>query len=123
MRRSLPARPPRVIVAGAAVLLAALGLSGCGGGTASKSSGGRAGDTITIKGFAFSPTPLKARVGQKVTVTNEDSAKHTITADDKSFDSKDLAKGQIFSFTPAKAGTYTYTCTIHSYMKGEVDVS
>jgi plastocyanin len=122
-------------------LLAAVGLVGCGqgpagnksgrssGGTSSNSSGSTTGgdsasaDSIVIKGFKFSPTPLKVKMGQKVTVTNMDSTTHTITADDGSFDSKDLGQGKVYSFTVAKPGKFTYTCTIHNYMKGEIDAS
>lgn len=105
----------------------AAALTGCGGGAAgTKASGGKgaSGDAITIKDFKYDPTPLKVKSGQKVTVTNEDSSVHTITADDKSFDSKELKKGQTYTFTaPSKAGSYTYICDIHQYMKGTLEVS
>jgi len=109
----------------------AAALTGCGGGGGgskasggSSSGGGAAGNAITIADFKFSPTPLKVKSGQKITVTNTDSALHTVTADDKSFDTKDLKKGQTFTFTaPGKAGTYKYICDIHQYMKGSLEVS
>ena len=108
-------------------LVVAAALTGCGGGgTAGKAkanAGGTVGDAITIKNFMFDPTPLKVKTGQKVTVTNNDSATHTITATDKSFDSKNLTKGQTFAFTAGKAGSYTYICDIHQYMKGTIEVS
>ncbi|MCU1603436.1 MAG: blue (type 1) copper domain protein, partial [Frankiales bacterium] len=81
------------------------------------------GNAIQIKGFAYSPATLKAKVGETITVTNEDSSVHTITASDKSFDSGDLAKGKAFTFTIKKAGSYDYICDIHQYMKGTITVS
>ncbi len=113
-------------------LVAATALAGCGGGGSSDagSTGGStptggavAGDAISIKDFLYAPMVLKAKVGQDITVTNEDRAPHTITADDKSFDSGDLQQGKVFTFKVDKAGTYTYICSIHQYMKGTLEVS
>ncbi len=113
--------------------VAVVALAGCGGGSSTKAgstgegtpSTGAAvsGDAITIKDFLFTPMDLKVKAGQEITVTNEDRAPHTITADDKSFDSGDLAKGQTFTFKVDKPGTYSYICTIHQYMKGTLEVS
>lgn len=101
----------------------AAALTGCGGGAAAPSAG-KTGDTITIADFRFTPTPLKVTAGQRITVSNSDSATHTVTAEDKSFDSKDLKKGQTFTFNaPTKAGTYRFVCDIHQYMKGSLEVS
>jgi plastocyanin len=114
--------------AGLTAVIAAVALAGCGGGGSAKgtASGGgtaTAGDKVTIKGFAYSPSSLKVKVGQQITVTNEDSAVHTITADDKSFDTGDLAKGKSMTISVKKAGTYTYICTYHQYMKGTITAS
>src|SRR3954468_15802441 len=51
---------------------------------------------LAIKDFTFRPMPLQMHVGQTRVVTNLDSAIHTITADDGSFDSGNLEKGQSF---------------------------
>ena len=37
-------------------------------------------------------------------------------------ESKHLAKGETFSITYAKPGTYDYICGIHNYMTGSVSV-
>ncbi|MDQ6697993.1 MAG: cupredoxin family copper-binding protein [Actinomycetota bacterium] len=92
-------------------------------GGATKTSGG---NTVDIKGFAFSPKALKVSVGTQVTWTNDDSADHTTTSDKgapASWDSGHLAKGKKFSYTFAKKGTYSYHCDIHNSMTGTVDVS
>ena len=78
---------------------------------------------MTIKDFSFEPSTVKVKVGQKVVFTNEDSAVHTATADEGEFDSGDLRKGQSFTFMADKAGTFSYFCTPHQYMKGTVEVT
>jgi plastocyanin len=78
---------------------------------------------ITIQNFKFSPALLTVRAGQTIEVVNMDSAAHTITADDGSFDSGTLEKGQHYTFTIAKAGTYSYICDIHQYMTGTIKVT
>jgi plastocyanin len=77
---------------------------------------------VTIKGFAFDPAQQQVPVGTTVTWTNQDSANHTVTADDGSFDSGQLAQGATFSQTFAKAGTYTYHCSNHPNMKATIVV-
>ena len=66
---------------------------------------------------------IKLMVGQTLVVTNLDDAAHTITADDGSFDSGNLAKGQSFRWKATKAGTYGYICDYHQYMTGTIEVS
>jgi len=81
------------------------------------------GEQVKIAGFAFAPASITVKVGTTVTWTNQDSAPHTVTADDGSFTSGDLATGATFSQTFAKAGTYPYHCNFHSSMKGTVTVT
>ncbi|WP_327366011.1 cupredoxin domain-containing protein [Streptomyces sp. NBC_01217] len=79
---------------------------------------------VTIKDFAFGPARLTVAPGTLITVVNEDSATHTVTATSgKAFDTGDVASGRTVTFTaPDKAGTYPYICTIHPYMKGSLTV-
>ena len=77
---------------------------------------------VQIKGFAFAPRTITVKVGDTVTWTNEDSARHTATADDGSFDTGLLAKGQSGSVTFDTPGTYMYFCTPHPNMKGTIVV-
>jgi plastocyanin len=81
-----------------------------------------AGTAVTIQGFAFSPATLTVAVGTTVTWTNQDSAGHTVTADDGSWGSGNIARGETFSQTLSKAGTYAYHCAIHPNMKGTIIV-
>lgn len=79
---------------------------------------------VTIQNFAFSPIPLTVKSGTTVTWTNKDNADHTATTTSgpASFDSKNIAPGQTFSYTFSQAGTYDYICTIHPTMHGQVIV-
>lgn len=83
-------------------------------------------NTVSIKGYAYMPATIKVKVGTKVTWTNEDNVKHTVTANDDSavkFGSELLAKGETYSYTFNQAGTFSYYCLPHPYMKGTVVVT
>lgn len=79
--------------------------------------------TATIEGFAFNPATLEVAAGTTVTWTNNDSAAHTVTADDGSFQSGRLEQGDSFSYTFETAGTFSYFCEYHSGMTATVTVS
>lgn len=74
-----------------------------------------AGTTITIKSFAFQPAELTAKVGDTVTVTNDDGTNHSATAVDGSFDTDAFSSGSK-TFTLTKAGRIEYKCKVHSFM-------
>jgi plastocyanin len=107
------------------LILATVLLSACGSKSSSSSSasGSNAPLTITIKNFAFSPATLNAKVGDTITVKNEDSAPHSVTATDHSFDTGVLNKGQTATIKVDKAGTENYICSVHNYMTGVIQVS
>ena len=90
--------------------------------SATTSAGGGGANAVSIANFAFSPASITVKVGDSVTWTNNDSTTHTVTADDNSFSSGDLAPGATFSFTFSKAGTFAYHCSIHPSMTGTVVV-
>ena len=111
--------------------VAALLATGCGGGDsgpsagAVPSAGGSSGTSsaITISDFKFSPGTLRVKDGARIKVANDDSAPHTVTADDgHSFDSGTVDSGASTSISAPAAGTYSYHCTIHSFMKGKLVV-
>lgn len=87
-----------------------------------------AGTNTTNKGF--SPNTIKVVLGVNSTVvwTNDDGSPHTVTANDGTFDSGNLAPassgspGGTYTFTFTKPGTYTYHCTYHPWMTGTVIV-
>lgn len=81
------------------------------------------GQAITIKNFMFMPMTITVAPGAKISVTNDDSATHTLTATGKAFDTGDIAPGKTVTVTaPAKPGTYGYLCDIHQYMTGTIVV-
>jgi plastocyanin len=78
--------------------------------------------TVHIKNFAFNPTPLTVRVGERVVFVNDDDEAHTVTATDKTFDSQGLDGAGTWQHVFAKAGAYRYFCELHPYMKALVVV-
>ncbi len=62
---------------------------------------------------------LEVKVGDTITVDNKDSAEHTVTARDKSFDTGRFASGTK-TFTVAKAGRFEYVCDVHPFMTNRV---
>jgi plastocyanin len=79
-------------------------------------------DKVAIVDFQFKPETVEVAVGSTVTWTNEDGFPHTATAEDKSFDTGNLTKGQSGTATFDEAGTFKYICTIHNSMVGTVVV-
>jgi plastocyanin len=77
---------------------------------------------VNTKDFAYAPASVTIAVGTKIIFKNSDTVAHTVTAEDKSFDSKNLDQGQTWSHVFDKAGTYKYTCAYHSFMLGTVIV-
>ena len=82
-----------------------------------------AGSGVAIQGFAFHPPSLTVPVGSTITWTNQDSAPHTATAKDGSFDTGTLKQGQSMTITFSKAGTFAYYCQFHPFMLGTVTVT
>lgn len=131
-----PLRPLLAVVA----LMAVLAVAGCGssgGGTSSSASstpastatptsGGSAaasgGSTVEIANFMFTPMTLTVSAGTTVTWKFDDSTPHTVAADDNSFMSPPMSKGQTYTHTFATAGTVKYHCSIHPFMTGVIVV-
>jgi plastocyanin len=99
------------------------------------SPGASGGSTVTVSmipgaGFntsltkTYSPDPVTVVVGHNSTIkwVNDDTAPHTVTANDASFDSGNVAAGQSFTFTFTTPGTYQYHCVYHPWMTGTVIV-
>ncbi|GAA1716190.1 cupredoxin family copper-binding protein [Fodinicola feengrottensis] len=81
--------------------------------------------SVMIMNYAFSPASLTVAVGDTVTWTNEDTAPHTVTVSSGPvmFASSNLQKGQSFTYTFSKPGTYAYYCAVHPDMKASVTVT
>jgi plastocyanin len=80
------------------------------------------GAEIVISGFAFSED-ITVPVGTTVIVRNDDSAPHTFTADDGSFDSGNIGGGDTFEMTFTEAGTFAFHCNVHPAMTGTITVT
>ena len=79
-------------------------------------------NTITIKDFKFT-VPASLKVGATVTVKNDDSTAHTVTANDQSFNTGPIQPGTTKTFTVSKTGAIGFHCGIHNYMTGSLNVS
>jgi plastocyanin len=77
---------------------------------------------VTISDFKFSPTGVTVNVGDTVTWSNSGPTAHTATANDGSFDTGLLQKGGSGSHTFSQAGTFSYFCKPHPFMKGTITV-
>jgi plastocyanin len=130
----------------AAAALLALGLAACGdddddaadtgdepttteaedtGTTAADDTGDEAtGDaTVVAQDFTFT-VPDSVAAGATVTFDNQDSAPHTMTADDDAFDSGNVTGGSQGEVTaPSEAGEYAFHCEIHPNMTATLTVA
>ena len=130
----------RAFILPVALAILALLLAGCGGGgggsttaggstpapASTTTSGGSGGGTVrvTMKNIAFSPQSVRVKVGQKVDWTNDDGVAHNVTATSgASFRSSDFGQGGTFSYSPTRAGTIDYVCTLHPGMDGTIVVT
>lgn len=78
--------------------------------------------SVTITDFEFTPKTITVNEGDTVTWTNKGPTPHTATAEDGSFDTGNLDKGESGSATFTSAGTIAYICTPHPFMTGKVVV-
>jgi plastocyanin len=123
----------------AAMVALSLGLVACGGSgsdsspseventDSSESESAPSGEAaksekVQIVEFTYEPDPVVIQVGGKVIWQNEDTAPHTATADDGSFDTGTIEKGKLGSATFKEPGIFTYFCEVHPTMHGTVEV-
>jgi amicyanin len=110
----------------------AIVLAGCGGSSSASNTGSGSSSSVQsgtanveIVNYSFKPSSLTVTAGTKVTYTMEDAGTvHTATGTGNSafINSPMLKKGQSYTVTFSKAGTYSYICSVHPYMKGTVVV-
>lgn len=75
---------------------------------------------VKMENFSFYPPEVTIKKGGKVTWTNRDPVRHSVTGD--GWQSELLDKSQSFSQTFDKAGIYQYHCTPHPGMTGKITV-
>ncbi|MBV9961541.1 MAG: cupredoxin domain-containing protein [Parafilimonas sp.] len=108
------------------IFIIGMGIMACsksGSSGYGNNGGNGSGNTVSIKNFAFSVASLSVANGTTVTWTNNDATAHTVTVDDASFDSGNIAPGATFSHKFTAAGTVAYDCSIHTTMKANVVVA
>ena len=107
-----------------AALLGAAVLAGCGGDDEPAAPAAASTDTIRIAEFLYEPESATVTAGRKITVTNADSAPHTLTQEGGSptFDSDTIDGKATGSVTFKTPGEFTYYCQFHPTMKGSVTV-
>ncbi|MDO8557013.1 MAG: cupredoxin family copper-binding protein [Candidatus Jorgensenbacteria bacterium] len=77
---------------------------------------------VNIQNFSFNPAEVSIKTGGTVRWTNKDSALHKIIINGIT-ESQMMAQDGSFEFSFAKAGAYSYICSIHPSMKGIVTVT
>jgi plastocyanin len=88
--------------------------------TAASSGGGKT-VTIDMKNIAFNPSSATVKVGQTVKWVNQDSVPHNVEGGP--LKSSTFGQGGSYTFTPKKAETISYVCTIHPNMKATLTVT
>lgn len=77
---------------------------------------------VVMVDFAYDPAEVTVAVGVTLQVRNADSAPHTITAVDGSFDTGAIIAGASGTLTVASAGQFDFRCTLHPSMTGVLTV-
>jgi len=76
---------------------------------------------VSMQNSAFNPKEITIFAGDTITWTNNDAMLHDVDIQGLG-ESPDLRKGETYSMTFDKPGTYSYICGIHPSMKGTVIV-
>jgi plastocyanin len=86
------------------------------------SAGSRDSVTAVVQDFLFRPARLEIAAGTTVVWANGGQMVHTVTAEDGSFDSGPIEPGERRGIAFSRAGTFTFRCTPHPFMRGEIVV-
>ena len=84
-------------------------------------TGGRDTVTANIEDFLFQPGRLEVTAGTTIVWVNNGQVMHTVSAEDKSFDSG-IDPGQRRGLTFTRPGTFPFHCTPHPFMRGVIEV-
>jgi plastocyanin len=79
-------------------------------------------EKVEILNFEYKSDPVTIQEGGKVIWINRDSAPHTATADDGSFDTGEIDEGKLKSESFKEAGEFSYFCSVHPNMHGTIRV-
>ena len=83
---------------------------------------------VEIRTFQFAPDTVKVTVGTRVTWINRDEIEHTVTTGtpdgrDGTLDVVLRTKGDSVSKAFERAGTWTWFCDRHQFMRGVITVT
>jgi plastocyanin len=77
-------------------------------------------DTVIISNDRFQPATIRVEPGTTVTWVNQDDEAHNVVAEDGSWESPVLQKGEEFSHTFSQGESARYICSLHPWMTGVV---
>jgi len=77
---------------------------------------------IMVENFSFQPGTLTVKAGTTVTWVNHDDVPHTVNENNKTFKSGTLDTDGKFSYKFTSPGTYSYFCSLHPRMTGQIIV-
>jgi plastocyanin len=115
-------RIARLCAAVSVIALSAVALPDLGAGHEVMVKVAASSATVTIDHHAFAPAALTIAAGTTVTWKNADDTAHTVTDKNGVFRSSGLDNGDSFSHTFTTAGDYSYFCSLHPFMVGEIVV-
>jgi plastocyanin len=111
-----------VIVGAALALLAAVGAPAATAQHMHDAGADAPATALTIQFAAFAPPQIDVIAGDTVQWMNASVRVHTVTAVDGSFASPRLVSQDMFEHRFDTPGAEPYYCTLHPFMRGEVDV-
>ena len=77
---------------------------------------------VVVENFSFQPGTLTVKTGTTVTWVNHDDIPHTVNENNKVFKSGTLDTDAKFSYKFTSPGTYSYFCSLHPRMTGQIIV-
>jgi hypothetical protein len=77
--------------------------------------------SVLVQGLAYNPPEVHVRPGEELRWIFQDREPHTVTANNKSFDSGQKLNDE-FRLRFDHPGSYSYHCNVHPEMKGRVIV-
>src|SRR5229473_4866930 len=77
---------------------------------------------VRVENFSFQPSTLTVKAGTTVTWVNHDDEPHTVNENNKAFKSGTLDTDAKFSYKFSSPGTYSYFCSLHPRMTGQIIV-
>jgi plastocyanin len=104
----------------------ALTVAGCGSSSSpggGAAAGAQSAQRVEIRNYAFVAPSVVVTRGGSVSFTNHDGTAHTATAVAQGvFDTGAVAPGATRTVRLTKAGTFTYFCAFHAFMRGTIVV-